>query len=158
MRRAGSAPPGMPFPGAAPTHITSPAARSVLNGRYAECAIGGSVLVFLFDWRIRFNADYSNLTAAGDRWKVNVFLDADWTAQGRGYIAPAATATYISGGLSAGIPQLLTFTGYSELLSGGHKIWEGACYLKDGDLSAPMALFEQSITLIGTGMPTSGVG
>jgi len=142
----------------APVHITSPTARNFLNGRYAECAIGGVVLVFLFNFRIRMNADYANLTAAGDRWKVNVFLDADWTAEARGYIAPAAVTSYLSASMTAGIPQPLTFTAYSELAAGGHKIWEGTCYIKSGEISAPMALVEQSLEVIGSFKPTSGVG
>jgi hypothetical protein len=144
---------------ASPTHITSPTARStVLNGRYAECAFNGLVLLYLFDWRIRANFDYANLTAAGDRWKVNVFLDADWTAEARGYMNVATVSTYISNSQAAGIPQLLTFTGYSELAAGGHKIWEGSCWIKSGEISVPMALTEQHLEVIGTGMPTSGVG
>lgn len=148
--------PAAPFPTAVPTPTPTPAARSVLNGRYAECSIGGAVLVFLFDWEIRVSFDYANLTAAGDRWKVRVPLDGDWTARGRGYIAPSATTSYIKAAFTSAVPIVLTFAGFTAAV-GGAKIWEGSCYISGGRLSAPMALFEQEIELISTAAPSTGV-
>lgn len=144
---------------AIPTHITSPIARNVLVGRYAECTLNGLVLVFLFDWEITITSDTVNLTATHDRWKIFVPVDSDWTARAKGYIAPSASTSYISGAYQAGgagIPALLTFAGYSAV-TGGQKLWEGPCYISGGRLAAPNGLFEQEIMLRGTGLPTAGL-
>jgi len=145
----------------APVHITSPAVRNVLIGRYAECSIGGVVLVFLFDWEINITSELTNLTACGDRWRVFVPIDSEWNARARGYIAPSAGTSYISGAYTSlaatgGAAQLLTFAGYTAV-TGGQQIWAGTCYITSGRLAAPMGLFEQEISLRGTANPTAGV-
>jgi hypothetical protein len=146
---------------AAPSHITSPIVRNVLVGRYAECSIGGLVLVFLFDWEINVESDLVNLTATGDRWKIFVPVDSGWTGRGRGYIAPSAPTSYISaayGGVAGtgGTPASLIFAGWTSA-TGGQKIWEGTCYISAGRMTAPQGLFEQEITVRGTAVPTAGL-
>ncbi len=150
-----------------PVHITSPIVRNALVGRYAECAINGLVLVFLFDWEVNVESSLVNLTACGDRWQIHVPVDSTWTARGRGYISPNVSTSYISAAYNSRtaspptIPasaQLLTFNGFTDVVGGaGAKVWEGQCFITSGRLSAPMGLFEQEITLRGTGVPTAGI-
>jgi hypothetical protein len=150
-----------------PVHITAPIVRNVLVGRYAECAINGLVLVFLFEWEVNVESSLVNLTATGDRWQVYVPVDSTWTARGRGYISPNVSTSYISAAYNsrsasppviAAAPQLLTFNGFTDVVGGASaKIWEGSCYITSGRLSAPMGLFEQEITLRGVGVPSAGI-
>jgi hypothetical protein len=149
----------MPFPSANPT-VSGTAARSVVQGRYAECSIGsggGVVLVLLFDWEITVNFDYADATAHGDLWKQKVFLDGDWTARARGYVVPGSTTQYINSGLTSGVPATLTFAGWSGAVSVGAKLWEGPCKISRGVISAPMALMTQEIELVSSGTPTAGI-
>jgi len=155
MRRG----PDLPLPTAIPPADATPK-RAVVNGRYAECWLFGAVVANLFDWDLKPVFDYSNLTAHGDYWQVNVFLDGGWTARARGYLTLLG-ATYLNSALQTvggvKIPQTLTFTGYSTLgvATTPLKIWEGPCLIKDFSAMVPMALFEQEISVIGSGNPTT---
>lgn len=144
-----------PFPGSAPTP-SAVAPRSAVVGRYAECSIGGVVLVLLFDWEVTVNFDYADTTAHGDLWKQKVFLDGDWTARARGYVVPGSTTQYINSGISSGSPATLTFAGWSSA-TGGTKLWEGACKLSRGRITASMAMMEQEIELVSSGVPSAGI-
>lgn len=147
--------PDLPFPGAAPGGDTT-AQRGIVVGRYAECTLFGTttVLANLFDWEVKPVFDYSNLTAHGDYWQVNVFLDAGWTARARGYLTLLGSS-YLASALSANIPTSITFNGYSTLANANTPklLFAGTCFIKDFALMAPMALFEQEINVIGTATP-----
>jgi len=160
MRRSSN--PDMPFPGAAPP-TDATAKRGLVVGAFAECYLFGAVVANLFAWELKPVWDYANLTAHGDYWQVNAFLDGGWTARARGYLTLLG-ATYLTASLqtvsSVKIPQSLTFTGYTTLggaTTGANpfKIWEGPCFIKDFAAMAPMALFEQEINVIGSGNPTT---
>src|SRR2546430_10505973 len=145
-----------PFPGSAPT-ISAVSPRSAVVGRYAECSIGGVVLVLLFDWEVTVNFDYADTTAHGDLWKQKVFLDGDWTARARGFVVPGTINQYINAGMSSGVPATLTFAGWSGAVSVGSKLWEGACKISRGRISAPMAMAEQECEFVSSGVPSAGI-
>lgn len=152
--------PGAPsvFPGANPSPDPT-GKRTYVIGRYAECFVGGVLVANLFHWEVKPVFDYSNLTAHGDYWQINAFLDAGWTARVRGYLNLQAD-TYFKAYTANNIPPLLTFVGYSTLGTAGNAkaLWQGTCFIKEGSLEVPMPLVEQEITLIGTGTPTIGLG
>lgn len=151
----------MPFPAAAPSGDPTPK-RGLVVGGFAECCLFNTttVLANLFEWSVKPVFDYSNLTAHGDPWQVNQFLDAGWTAQAKGYLTLLG-ATYLASGsglTAAKIPNLVIFNGYSTLASatGGSNpflLFAGSCGVKDFELMVPEALLVQTITLIGTGTP-----
>jgi hypothetical protein len=153
VRRA----PSGPFPGASPGFDATPP-RGVVIGRYAECYLFGAVVANLFDWEVKPVFDYTNLTAHGDYWQINAFLDAGWTARARGYLSLLG-ATYIKSATSANIPAALSFVGYTTLAAASSPfiVWTGSCFIKEGGIFVPMALVEQEITVIGTGTPSAGL-
>lgn len=156
--------PGLPTalsntPNGAPL-LNSNTPRGFVIGRYAECYLFGAVVANLFDWEVKPTFDYANLSAHGDYWQVNAFLDAGWTARAKGYLTLLGASYMASGSALTGgkIPAALTFTGWSTIgnASGGanpFKMWEGSCFVKDFSLLVPMAMVEQEISLIGTGTP-----
>jgi hypothetical protein len=147
-----------PFPGAAPSVSGTPA-RSVVVGRFAQCTIdsggGDQPLVLLFDWEVSANFDFADGTAHGDRWKVKVFLDADWTARAKGYVVPGSTSHYIKAATNSTGPVLLNFKGWSDMTM-TTLLWAGTCYISRGRISAPMALMEQEFEMLSSGGPTAG--
>lgn len=152
--------PERPFPGAAPTADSSTISPLVV-GRYAECYLFGAVVANLFDWELRATFDYSNLTAHGDYWQVNQFMDAGWTARARGYLTQLGSS-YIAAALAqvgvtgVYIPTALTFRGFSTLGNAGNakELFNGGCFIRDLAFMVPMAMFEQEINLIGSGNPS----
>lgn len=171
--------PNSPFPttgGPAAADVTTQ--RNFVVGGYAECSFkigAGAETVFIncFDWEVKPVFDYSNLTAHGDYWQVNQFLDAGWTARVRGYLTLLA-AHYIFGLTkgwltgtppTGGVPAAFVFTGYSTVkaangvgTSANAIMWQGTCGIKEGTILVPNTMLEQEITLIGTGTPTAGLG
>jgi hypothetical protein len=148
------------MPGAAPPADSSTPSPLVV-GRYAECYLFGAVVANLFEWEVNPVFDYSNLTAHGDYWKVNVFLDAGWTGRARGYLTQLGS-TYLVGALAqvgatgVYIPTALTFAGFSTLGSAGNAkvLFQAGCFMSNLRMAVPMAMFEQEINLIGSGNPT----
>ena len=154
-RKSPAKPPGNPpFPGAAPTVSAIPA-RGLVVGRFAVCTIGGSIVVNIYDWEVNINFDFADATAHGDFWKQKVFLDGDWTARGRGYLA-ATSVTVISALTSSQQPTQVTFRGFSDTTQ-TTKIWEGTAFITRGRLAVPMTLLEQEWELVSTGTPTAGL-
>jgi len=147
-----------PFPGAAPTP-SGTAARSAVVGRFAQCTInsggGDAAPVLLFDWQVDVDFNYADATAFGDRWRIKVFEDAQWTARARGYVVPADAVGYIKAATNSTGPILLTFKGWSDMTM-TTLLWAGTCYISRGRIAASMALMEQEFELVGTGAPTAG--
>ncbi len=144
------------IPGSAPsTSGASP--RAYVVGGFAQCYLFGSVVVNLFDWEVNVNFDYADATAHGDHWKVKAFLDADWTARAKGYVAQVTASQYIKQATSSGVPTALTFIGYSDV-SATTVLWEGPCFISKGRITVPMGMMEQEIEVISSGPPTVGLG
>jgi len=149
-----AASPERPFPGAAPT-VSAVPPRGLVVGRFAVCTIAGLTVVNIFDWEVNINFDFADATAHGDLWKVKAFLDGDWTARGRGYLA-ATSSTTIAAFTSSQVPALVTFAGYSDTTK-TTKIFEGTGYINRGVISVPMAMLEQEFEIVSSGNVTAGL-
>jgi hypothetical protein len=142
---------------------TQSAPRSALMGRYAECSLGGSVVVLCFDWEVTFETETADATAHGDYWKVTLAMESGWTFRARGYVTPASTAHYgNSMWSSSAIPANVTVAGFSGPVTAtwaaaGTKIFEGTGVPIRWNLTAPMAMAEQEWEIRGTGAPSVGV-
>jgi hypothetical protein len=134
-----------------------PAPRAVLNGRYAEAAVGGTLIALLFDWEITVETDTVESVAHGELWKKPLALDSGWRFRARGYVVPASTAHYINAYYVSGAGSLYTVTAYSGSVATGTLIWQGTGFPVRGNLSASMALAEQEIEFIGYDVPAVGV-
>lgn len=134
------------------------AARSVLNGRYAEASVGGVLIAFLYDWEVVVDTDTADVTAHGDFWQYHVPLDSGWTFRFKAYVVPASSAHYLNQFWSNNaVPPNVAVAGFSGTVAGGTKIFEGVAVPTQGTLSAPMGLAEQSFEFKGYGPPTAGV-
>lgn len=137
---------------------TLSAGRGILNGRFAEAAIGGVLIGFLFEWSVDISTDTADTTAHGDVWQYNKPLDSGWTFKAKEYV-PVATDTHILNTLytTATVPVQVTVAGYSGTVAAGTKIFEGTGTPVHADLNAPMELATQGFEIRGNGSPSAGV-
>lgn len=134
------------------------AARSVLNGRYAEASLGGTLIALLTEWEVNVTTDDTDTTAHGDVWQQHAVLDSGWTFRAKGYVVPGSTATLINQLYTSGsIPSGVTVAGFSGTVAGGTKIFEGTGTVTKGSLTAPMELATQEFEIKGNGAPSAGV-
>jgi hypothetical protein len=134
------------------------AARSVLNGRYAEASVGGVLIALLFEWSVDVETTTVDLTAHGDTWKYIIPIVAGWTFKAKGYVVPASTGHQINALWSSGGPTAnVTVAGFSGSVATGTKIFEGTGVPTKGSLSAPMELATQEFEITGFGAPSVGV-
>lgn len=134
------------------------APRGILNGRFAEAAVGNVLIGFLTDWSVKVNTDIADTTAHGDAWQYNAALDSGWTFTAKQFVPVASASHTINALYSTGaVPAQVTVAGYSGTVSGGTKIFEGMGTPTDADLDAPMILATQGFTVKGNGPPSVGV-
>lgn len=134
------------------------AQRTVLNGRFAEASLGGTLIALLTDWEWKVATDIIDLSAHGDVWKRKKPKISDWTFNAKSFVVLASAAHLINQLYSSGsLPALVTVAGYSGSVSGGTKIFEGAGYPSGAFLTAPMGVATQGFDLEGDGPPTTGV-
>lgn len=134
------------------------AARSILNGRYAEASVGGTLIALLTEWEVTVDTDLADTTAHGDVWKQQAVLDSGWTFRAKGYVVPGSTGHRINSLYSSGsIPPAVTVAGFSGTVAGGTKIFEGSGLPVRANLTAGMELATQEFEVRGVGAPTAGV-
>lgn len=137
---------------------TQSAPRSVLNGRFAECAIGGTVVGLCFEWTVKVTTPTADVTAHGDVWEFNAALPSRWEFTAKEYV-PVATAAHIMNTLytSSAVPVQITVAGYSGSVASGTKIFEGTGTPTGAELNAPMDMATQGFSVQGNGAPATGV-
>src|SRR5881396_379818 len=93
---------------------TQSAPRIPLRGRYAEAALGGVVIGYLFEWEVEVQTDTVDVTAHGDVWKFNTAVASEWTFRAKNYV-PLASAAHNINNLytSTTVPPQVTVAGYS---------------------------------------------
>jgi hypothetical protein len=143
------------------------AQRSVLVGRYAECAVdlgsGLTVVVLCTDWKVKYSTKAIETTAHGDIWERNIAGRASWTFTAKGWIVPGSAAHYPNNFWSSGAAPLpFKVAGYSGgapggAMSLGTKIFEGTGVPVEGTLDVGMELAVQDWEIKGDGPPTAGV-
>ncbi len=134
------------------------AARAVLNGRYAEASIGGTLLALLFDWSVEVHTDHHPAEGYGDVWKYPIPVVSGWTCVAKGYVVPNFPPQYIKSLWKAGGQQLyFDFVGYASTVAVNNQIWAGKALPLKGRFTVPMAFIEQDIELSGYGPPTVGL-
>lgn len=133
------------------------ATRAVLNGRFAECAVGGVLVGFCFEWTVKFTTPTADVTAHGDVWEFNAPLPSSWVFTAKQYVpmdtGHSPNALYSS----AALPAQFTVAGYAGTVAAGTKIFEGTGTPTDADLNAPMDMATQGFSIKGNGAPTTGV-
>jgi len=137
---------------------TQSAVRGVLNGRYAEAAVGGTLIGFLFEWTVKFSTRTADVTAHGDFWEYNAAMQTGWVFTAKQFVPIASTAhspnaLYTSGA----VPAQFTVAGYSGSVASGTKIFEGTGTPTDAELNAPMDMATQGFSIQGNGPPATGV-
>jgi hypothetical protein len=144
---------------------TLSAQRAVLDGRFAEAAVGGVVIGFLTDWEVKVTTKTADTTAHGDAWEYNQPLVSGWTFSAKQYM-PVASASHTINALysSGAVPAQVTIAGYSGAaasqggsLSSDTKIFEGTGTPTSAGMTFPMTLATQEFECQGTGPPTTGV-
>jgi len=137
---------------------TQAAPRAVLHGRYAEAALGGTLIVLLFDWEVEVETDTVDVTAHADVWKFNTAIASQWTFRAKQYVIPASASHTINALYSSSaVPAQFTVAGYSGSVASGTKIFEGTGTPVRANLSAPMELAGQGFEIKGNGAPATGV-
>src|SRR5437867_2637031 len=101
------------------------APRNYLNGRFAECAIGGVLLGVCFDWSVDLEYGTTSPVAFGDLWETPTVLTGRWRARAKGFVVSGSVNHYLKAlfaqhALISGI----TFAGYSGSVASGTKIFE----------------------------------
>ena len=136
-------------PGAVPG-----AASTRLHGRYATATVGG-VTLHLYEWELNWEAEYFDATAHGERWKVWVPGDQQWTVRARGYFVRSTQAYLNAAAKTASDPTAVTVTCYQGVTAtGAEALWVGSGFFTRVNFSAPMAMVTQELEIRGTGIPS----
>ena len=138
--------------------VTQASPRAVLHGRYAEAAIGGTLVALLYEWEVEVETDTVDVTGHGDFWKFNTAIASGWTFRAKQYVIPASASHTINLLYSpSAVPAQFTVAGYSGSVASGTKIFEGTGTPVRANLSAPMELAQQGFEIKGNGAPATGV-
>lgn len=134
------------------------AARQVLNGRYAEAAIGGVLLALLTDWEVHFKTEEVDFAGPGDYWAYRQPFVTDWYFTAKGWASPNASPQYINSLWQTTGPQAqFQVRGYAGSVASGTKIFEGVGYAVEGSFLVPMGVASNGFKLVGYGPPTVGL-
>lgn len=129
-----------------------------LHGRYATALVDG-VTLHLFEYEITFEMELFDATAHGERWKVFVQGDQQWTLRARGYFT-RGTAAYLARAASTSAdPLATTVQAFQEDETASpandtDRLWVGAGFITRCNFSVPMGMVMQEIEIRGTGAPT----
>src|SRR4051812_715173 len=120
------------------------AQRNVMQGRYAEAAIGGVLLALLTDWSLRLRTDTQDITGHGDIWRYTVPVVTGWTFTASGFIVPGFPPQYLKSlWRTGGTIQYFQVRGYDKSVASGTKIFEGTGLPVEGTMVVPMELVTQ---------------
>lgn len=127
-----------------------------LCGRYAKIQIE-SLTLEAFDWSLEWEVETFDATAHGERWKVWVAGDQQWTARCRGYFKPSDVAYIQAAALRAADPGVATtvklYPGI-DTSADNNAIFIGDGIITRASFNAPMAMVVQEMEVRGSGIPT----
>lgn len=120
------------------------------SGKHATVAIGSYTGADLYNVEVRTTADIIDMTALGDDWAVQIPGVGRWEIRAEKYYATEAFLSLLVATPGAAAPLSV------QVKDGdGNTIFTGTGWVSEGTFSIPNEAVTETITIQGTGPPTT---